>query len=115
MDPILEGHWKNVLDAWDDDALHGKFVSYAQQSGSLGEAAALYKKAAIVEGTPYRLSATQVADAKKRLNGISMLAVMHLEASKSDAGPPSSLRWVKAAAALLLVVAAFLTAFLLGK
>lgn len=115
MDPILEGHWKSVLDAWDDDALHGKLVSYAQQTDKLGEAAALYKQAANVAGTPYRLSATQVADAKKRLNGITMLAVMHLEASKTEAGPPSGLRWVKAVAALLVVVTAFLVAFLLGK
>lgn len=115
MDPTLESLWKQVVDAWEDDALHGKLVSYAQQSDRLGEAAALYKRAATAEGSPYRLSATQVADAKKRLNGITMLAVMHLEASKTESGPPSSLRWVKAAAALLLVVAAFLTAFLLGK
>ncbi|MFO0617349.1 MAG: hypothetical protein U0414_32435 [Polyangiaceae bacterium] len=115
MDPTLEGLWKKVLEDWDDDALHGKLISYAQTSDQLGQAAGLYKSVANAEDSPYRLSPTQVLDAKKRMNGIAMLAVMHLEAAKTEAGPPKGLFWVRVAAAILVVATAVLVVVILQK
>lgn len=115
LDPTLQALWTQVLDAWDDDARHGKLVSYAQQTDQLGAAAALYKKAAQPEGSPYRLDPQQVADAKKRMNGITMLAVMHLEAAKTEKGAPSGLKWVRGLAALLFVGTVVLVVLLLQK
>lgn len=114
-DPTLQALWTQVLDAWDDDALHGKLVGYAQQTDQLGDAAALYKQAAQPEGSPYRLDPEQVADAKKRMNGITMLAVMHLEAGKSEKGSPSGLKWVRGVAAALFVGTVVLIVLLLQK
>lgn len=114
-DPILEGLWKNVLDAWDDDAVHGKLVGYAQENRRLGEAAALYRRAAEAEGAPYRLNPTQVADAKKRMNGIVMLAVMDLEAAKTEKGAPKGLLWIRVFAVVLFVGAVILLVFLFQK
>ncbi len=113
MDPTLEALWKQVVDAWDDDALHGKLISYAQTADRLGEAAALYKSVAHTEDSPYRLSPAQIQDAKKRLNGITMLAVMHLEAGKTEKGPPKGLFWVRAVAAVLFVATAVLVVLIM--
>jgi hypothetical protein len=115
VDPTLEGLWKQVLDAWDDDVLHGKLISYAQTADCLGQAAALYKSVAHTADSPYRLSPAQVQDAKKRLNGITMLAVMTLEAGKSEPGPPKGLFWVRAIAAVLFIATAILVVLILQK
>jgi hypothetical protein len=104
VDPTLEALWKRVVENWDDDGQHGKLVSYAQQNKLLGEAAALYKEAATVEGSPYRLSVAQGEDAKKRLAGIAMLAVMDLDASKTDPTVSRGMKIIRVVAASILVL-----------
>jgi len=87
VDPTLRALWDRVLEDWDDDARHGKLVGYAQQNSLLGDAAGLYRQASMEDGSPYRLSGAHIADAKKRLGGIAMLAVMDLDSAKAE--PPS--------------------------
>jgi hypothetical protein len=115
VDPILEAMWKQVLDDWDDDARHAKLVGFGQEHSRLGEVASLYKTAAHPDGSPYRLSSVQIDDAKKRLNGITMLAVMTLEAGKSEPGKPKGVTAIRLLAALLLVAAIASAAYLLQK
>jgi hypothetical protein len=92
VDPTLEALWGQVVESWDDDGRHGAFLSYAQQTKQLGQAAGLYKSM-ISEDSPYRISANQLVDAQKRLAGVSMLAVMDLDNNKTDS-TSSQAMWI---------------------
>lgn len=83
VDPTLEALWAQVVDDWDDDERHGKLLAYAQQTKQLGEAAALYRRVTQPD-SPYRVSENQILDAKKRLLGVATLAVMDLDAQRSE-------------------------------
>ena len=83
VDPTLEALWQQVIDDWDEDERHGKFLAYAQQTKELGDAARLYRSVT-EEGSTHRLSEDQLLDAKKRLAGVAMLAAMDLDSQKSD-------------------------------
>lgn len=74
-DPVFEGLWKKVLDDWDDDARHAKFIEYCQSTGQLAEAAARYKG---MKGDRERSE-----QASKRLQGVAILAVANLEAMRT--------------------------------
>ena len=74
-DPALEALWKHVLDHWDEDKAHGAFLEYCQKQGQLGEAAARYR------GMTGDRDRAEVA--KKRLNGVAILAMATLEASRT--------------------------------
>lgn len=90
-DPALEALWKNVLDHWDEDRAHGAFLEHCQQSGQLGEAAARYRG---MTGDRERGES-----AKKRLQGVAILAMATLEAARS---PDRAVK--RQAGALVLVV-----------
>ena len=74
-DAVLEALWKNVLDRWDDDAVHGSFIDHCQQSDQLVEAAVRYRGMA---GDRERGQ-----QAQKRLNAIAALAMARLEGLRS--------------------------------
>ena len=78
-DPAFETLWKSVLDRWDDQRTHGAFLEYCGTTGQLAEAAARYR------GMTGDRTRSQVAE--KRLNGIAMLALAQLEATRSPAPP----------------------------
>jgi hypothetical protein len=42
-DPLLEAHWKKVVDHWDDDAAHRAFIEHCASSEKLAEGAARYR------------------------------------------------------------------------
>lgn len=106
-DPALEALWKNVLDNWDDDKAHGAFLEHCQRSGLLVEAAVRYRG---MKGDRER---GEVAD--KRLQGVAMLAMAQLEASRSERQETGS-RWVVLVVALvLLLVALGLLLYLAGS
>ncbi len=84
VDPTLEALWLSVVEEWGDDERHGKLLAYAQQTRQLGDVAGLYRRVN-EDGSPYRVSADHLIDAKKRLAGVAMLAVMDLDSTKSDA------------------------------
>jgi hypothetical protein len=90
--PMLEALWKKVLDHWDDDAAHGKFLEYCQTSEQLAEAASHY---AGMRGDRERGAAAQ-----KKLEAVSLLATSSLLASKSDRLPRLP-KWFTVAVLLL--------------
>ncbi|MCB9585556.1 MAG: hypothetical protein H6718_09165 [Polyangiaceae bacterium] len=102
-DPILEALWKKVLDNWDDDAVHGAFMSHCQDTRQLPEAAARYKG---MTGDHERGSS-----AEKRLGGVAILAMASLQHEpRSD--PSKAPRLIAALISVLFVVA---TAYLLHR
>jgi hypothetical protein len=74
-DPILEAHWKAVLDDWDSDRPHGAFLEYCEKSDQLLEAAVRYRG---MSG-----DRTRGPSADKRLTAISMLALAKLESART--------------------------------
>lgn len=71
----LEALWKKVVDDWDSDAAHGAFVEHCQLTDQLLEAAVRYRG---MSGDRDR-----GPSAKKRLEGISLLALAKLEAART--------------------------------
>lgn len=96
-DPALEALWKNVLDNWEDDHSHGAFLEYCQKNGQLVEAAVRYRG---MKGDRER---GPVAD--KRLQGVAMLAMAQLEASRSGTEQPRT-RWASVVLALFFLLSA---------
>ena len=75
-DPTLEALWKNVVDHWESDVAHGEFLRHCQTTHQLAEAAARY---AGMSGDRDRGES-----AKKRLEGVTLLATSSLLATRSD-------------------------------
>lgn len=106
-DSALEALWKNVLDNWDDDKAHGAFLEHCQRSDQLVEAAVRYRG---MKGDRERGPV-----AEKRLQGVAMLAMAQLEASRSTPGEPRS-RWAPVTLALIfLLIALGLLLYLGGR
>lgn len=80
-DPVLEAHWKKVLDDWENDAAHGSFLEYCQTTDQLLEAAVRYRGMAG--------DRSRGKSAEKRLSAISLLALSKLESARTV--PPSSI------------------------
>lgn len=95
-DPALEALWKNVLDHWDEDQAHGAFLDHCQNSDQLVEAAVRYRG---MSGDHERGEG-----AKKRLQGVAILAMAKLETQRSNRPRP------RRGLAGWVVVAFFLTA-----
>lgn len=81
-DPALEALWKQVLDAWEDDATHNAFLEYCRARDQLVEAAVRYRGMA---GDHSR-----AVIAEKKLKAVALLAMTKLEVSRSE--PPASRR-----------------------
>lgn len=96
-DPTFEALWKRVLDAWDDEARHGAFLDYCQQSEKLVDAAVRYRG---MTGDHAR-----AALAEKKLKAVALLAMARLEASRQSARTPSPRRFVSYALITFFVVA----------
>ena len=78
-DPALEALWKHVLDNWDEDKAHGAFLEHCQNADQLVEAAVRYRG---MSGDHERGEA-----AKKRLQGVAILAMAKLETERSNRPP----------------------------
>ncbi|HEX9621667.1 MAG TPA: hypothetical protein VF989_16090 [Polyangiaceae bacterium] len=101
-DPALEALWKNTLDRWEDDRAHSAFLEHCQRTRQLDEAAMRYR------GMSGDHARSEVA--KKRLQGIALLALAELEALRGERPqhPSRALSYVLIAffsAATLLVLA----------
>jgi hypothetical protein len=96
-DPTLEALWKNVVDRWDDDMAHGAFLDHCQATDQLVEAAVRYRGMA---GDRERSDS-----AKKRLEGVAILAMAKLEQARTPAGRERRSRFGS-----LLVIAFFIAA-----
>lgn len=106
MDPVGEALWAKVLEQWDDDARHAAFIAHCRIHRDLGAAAKRYR--GIAEGDEaYRSQADRATEAKKRLAGITTLALLELQASATtpeEAARPK--RWLGAVAVAFAVLAA---------
>ncbi len=91
----LEALWKNALDHWDEDRAHSAFLSYCQDTDQLAEAAARYRG--------MTADRERGATAEKRLQGIALLAIARLEATRTPAPK------VRRQAGSVLLVVLFLT------
>lgn len=108
MDPVGEALWAKVLEQWDDDARHAAFIAHCRIQRDLGAAAKRYR--AIAEGDEaYRSQADRAVEAKKRLAGITTLALLELQASATT---PEQLtrpkRWIGVIAVAFSLFAALL-------
>ena len=94
MDPVGEALWAKVLEQWDDDARHAAFIAHCRIQRDLGAAARRYRT--IADGDEaYRSQADRATDAKKRLGGITTLALLEMQASATtpeEAARPK--RWL---------------------
>lgn len=86
---VFDALWSGVINDWENEARHHKFLEQARLDGALLEAAARYR--------PLRDDPERGAVAKKRLEAIAFLATQELLAHKTEPrkGPP---RWVVALA-----------------
>lgn len=78
-DPLLEALWSKVLDDFDDDAAHLRFIEHCRSEGRLPEAARRYREHKERLGP----SAPERAQVDKRLGAIALLAMAALDAHKS--------------------------------
>lgn len=78
----FEALWKNVLDRWDEERVHGAFLEHCQMTDQLAEAAARYRG---MKGDRER-----GAVAEKRLAGVAIVALAKLEATRSRPHPSRS-------------------------
>ena len=99
-DPALEALWKNVLDRWNDDRAHGAFLDHCQAADQLVEAAVRYRG---MTGDRERSES-----ARKRLQGVAILAMAKLEQARTPRD--RSRRWRFGG---LLVTAFFIVATIL--
>jgi len=100
MDPadraVLDALWTGVINGWDDDDRHRKFLDHARETGALMEAARRYGS---LRDDPERGEL-----AKKRLGAISLLVTNELYATKSPPPTKKAPRWLVALAVLVCVV-----------
>lgn len=106
MDETLEALSKRVLEEWEDDERHAKFLVYAQETQQLPAAAAFYKKVVDSEASE-EIPTERLEDAKKRLGGVAMLAMLDIERHKSD---PLVIPGQKLVRAIAIIVAVALFA-----
>jgi len=102
-DPRLDELWQDVLAAWQDDAAHAAFLDHCRAENQLGAAAARYREE-VKKASAYREDTTRVETAQKRLNAVALLAVIELDATRSEPAPraQASIKVVSWMAALLL-------------
>jgi len=99
MDPsdrvILDALWTGVVNGWDDDDRHRKFLDYARETGGLMEAARRYGS---LRDDPERGDL-----AKKRLAAISLLMTNELYATRTSQPLKKAPTWLVALAVTVCV------------
>ncbi|MBN1612525.1 MAG: hypothetical protein JW940_38195 [Polyangiaceae bacterium] len=76
-DPVLAALWKRVVERWEDEQAHAAFLEHCRATDQLVEAAVRYRG---MTGDRDRSEAAQ-----KRLQGVTVLALAQLEASRTSA------------------------------
>ena len=100
-DPAFEALWKHVVNHWEEEASHGAFLEHCQRTDQLAEAAARYRG---MTGDRDRGPL-----ARKRLQGVTILALAKLEASRT---PRRQIKKLAAHVVLLVLFSAVLLAIL---
>ncbi len=79
----LDALWREVLASWDDDGVHDTFLLRCRADKQLGFAAARYREV-IQRSTAYREDGNRMETARKRLLAIPALALVELQAHRSE-------------------------------
>lgn len=98
-DAVLEALWAKVIENFDDDAAHQRFLEHCRQSGQLLEAATRYRA---------HKADTNDAEIDKRLSAIAIYAMAELESKRAEPKGRNPL----ALLATALVVAFFFAAII---
>ena len=77
----VEELWANVLAHWNDERAHTAFLEHCRVTRQLDVAARRYRHEA-QPGGPYRADPSHVEIARKKLQGVTALAVLELEGSR---------------------------------
>jgi hypothetical protein len=93
---VLDALWTGVINGWDDDDRHRKFLDHAREVGALLEAARRYGS---LRDDPERSPL-----AKKRLAAISLLATNELYATRTSRPTRKVPGWLVALAVIICVV-----------
>lgn len=93
---VLDALWTGVINGWDDDDRHRKFLDHAREIGALMEAARRYGS---LKDDPAR-----GAVAKKRLAAITLLATNELYATRTSRPTRKAPGWLVALAVIICVV-----------
>jgi hypothetical protein len=92
----IEEAWGEVLEAWDSEDAHKRFIAVCDVLGRLDEAGSRYR--AIQEAEPEKS-----ADAERRIDQIVARALATLHAGRSEPGARGPRRWLLFAAVLFFV------------
>ncbi|SRR5258706_10904790 len=84
-DPVLDALWNKVVDHWDDDDRHARFLQHCQATEQLAEAAARYAS--------MRDDRDRGQVAKKRLDAVTVLATTSLLSATSTERVPMLPKW----------------------
>jgi hypothetical protein len=93
---VLDALWTGVVNGWDDDDRHRKFLDHAREIGFLPEAARRYGS---LRDDPER-----GALAKKRLTAIALLATNDLYSTRTSRPIKKYPDWLVAVAVVICVV-----------
>jgi hypothetical protein len=100
MDPadraVLDALWTGVINGWDDDDRHRKFLDHAREIGGLMEAARRYGS--------LRDDRDRGSLAKKRVAAISILMTNELYATRTSQPAKKVPTWLVAIAVVVCVV-----------
>lgn len=88
-DPVAEALWSKVVEAWDDEGAHRKFMAHCQATEQLAEAARLYRTQVHPDG-PEADEPGRQADARKRLGAVAILAMATLDATRQGRDDPKT-------------------------
>lgn len=99
-DAVLDGLWKRVLEAWDDDKPHQAALTYALQTEKLPVIAGRYRKLADDPAKGPR--------AKKKIDGIVVAATQLLMATKTPPREKVPWQWTASVAVVFVLVVSFL-------
>jgi hypothetical protein len=99
-DAVFEALWARVLEAWDDDKPHAAILQHAIKQQMMPNLAGRYRKLKDDEAKGAR--------AQKKIDGIVIAATQMLMATKTPPRTKTPWQWTATAAAVFLIVMAYL-------
>jgi hypothetical protein len=102
---ITEALWRKVLDNFDDDTVHAKFIQHCSNIGDLPDAAKRYRDHRDALGDADEVSLETV---DKRLNAVTLLAVAQLDVQRGTQPRRHPLVWVLTVTVALMLGAAII-------
>lgn len=106
-DVVFEKLWQRVVEAWDDEKVHGAFLDYAIRAQKLPDAAGRYRS---LKDDPARS-----ALAKKKLDGIVLAATQMLMSMKTPPRTKVPLSITLSAFAVCLILLGWVAFLVFGR